>query len=89
MEALRAEVEGGVQAALDVADRLIGLLDRMDVDPDLEDGGDAEPSLGAPEGHECQIVWLRGNDADREASTPEPALPAAQIEAPSIPRACG
>ena len=30
-------------------ERLIGLLDTLDPDPDLEDGGDGEPILGAPE----------------------------------------
>ena len=30
LEVIRAEIEHGVQAALDTADRLIGLLDRMD-----------------------------------------------------------
>lgn len=59
--ALRAEIEQAAQAALDQADRLIALLDRMDGNTDDEDGSDAEPSLGAPEGHESQIVWLRGS----------------------------
>ena len=44
LEVIRAEIEHGVQAALDTADRLIGLLDRMDDDADLEDGGGSEPS---------------------------------------------
>lgn len=59
--ALRLELEQAAQAALDQADRLIALLDHMDGEADDEDGGDAEPSLGAPEGHESQIVWLRGS----------------------------
>ena len=63
---VRAQLEHAAQAALDTADRIIALIDRMDGDPDLEDGGDAEPSLGAPEGHATQIVWLRGSDSDRE-----------------------
>lgn len=67
--ALRLELEQAAQAALDQADRLIALLDRMDGETDDEDGGDAEPSLGAPEGHESQIVWLRGSDRDLEART--------------------
>lgn len=41
-------------------------LDEIDGDPDLEDGGDAEPSLGAPEGQGSQVVWLRGGDRDLE-----------------------
>lgn len=67
--ALRLELEQAAQAALDQADRLIALLDRMDREADDEDGGDAEPSLGAPEGHESQIVWLPGTDRGLEAST--------------------
>jgi hypothetical protein len=63
---IRTQLELAAQAVLDTADRIIALLDREDGDPDREDGGDAEPSLGAPEGHASQIVWLRGSDADRE-----------------------
>lgn len=68
--ALRLELEQAAQAALDQADRLIALLDRMDGEPDDEDGGDAEPSLAAPEGHDSQVVWLRGSDRDLEACAP-------------------
>lgn len=64
--ALRAEIEAAAQAALDHADALIAILDRLDGEPDDEDGADAEPALGAPEGHESQIVWLRGCGEDRE-----------------------
>lgn len=63
---VRAAIEDAAQVALDTADRLIALLDRMEGDTDREDGGDAEPSLGAPEGHASQIVWLRGSDLDHE-----------------------
>ena len=63
---LRAEIEAAAQAALDHADALIAILDRLDGDADTEDGADAEPALGAPEGHESQIVWLRGCGEDRE-----------------------
>ena len=46
---------------------LVAALDEMDEDPDLEDGGDAEPSLGAPDNHQAsQVVWLRGGDRDLE-----------------------
>lgn len=65
--ALRAEIEAAAQAALDHADALIAILDRLDGEPDDEDGADAEPSLGAPEGHASQVVWLRGPDRDLEA----------------------
>jgi hypothetical protein len=56
----RARIEGALALALDI----------IDGDSDLEDGGDAEPSLGAPEGHTSQVVWLRGGDRDLEATGP-------------------
>ncbi|MCJ2118780.1 hypothetical protein MKK65_19790 [Methylobacterium sp. J-001] len=74
---LRASLEEAAQVALDAADRIIAVLDRMDGDPDLEDGANAERSLAAPENHTgSQVVWMRGNDQDREAEAPETALPA-------------
>ncbi|MCJ2139486.1 hypothetical protein [Methylobacterium sp. E-066] len=74
--ALRASLEEAAQVALDAADRIIAVLDRMDGDTDLEDGADDEPSLAAPENHTgSQVTWLRGNDADREAEASETALP--------------
>ncbi|KQP67692.1 hypothetical protein ASF41_21660 [Methylobacterium sp. Leaf111] len=63
---MRRQLEDAAQAALDTADRLIALLDRLDGDSDREDGADAEPSLGAPENHASQIVWLRGSSSDTE-----------------------
>ncbi len=40
-----------MRATLELAaERIISILDQLDQDPDLEDGGDAEPSLGGPEG---------------------------------------
>ena len=73
---LRASLEEAAQVALDAADRIIAVLDRMDGDTDLEDGADAEPSLAAPENHTgSQVVWMRGNDADREIEAPEVVLP--------------
>ena len=60
---IRAQLENAV-------DRLIAILDRLDGDPDAEDGGDAEPSLAAPEGHASQIGWCRGGDADLERDEP-------------------
>ena len=53
---LRTHIEAEAQAALDIADRLIALLDRMDGDTDREDGGDAEPSLAAQENHHASQV---------------------------------
>lgn len=62
----REEFERLADLALDIVDRIVALLDAQDSDPDCEDDGDAEPSLGAPEGHENQIIWLRGTDRDLE-----------------------
>lgn len=62
----RARLEEAAQAALDTADRIIAVLDRADGDPDQEDAGDTEPDLGAPDGHDHQILWFRGFDSDRE-----------------------
>lgn len=62
----RARIEGALALALDAVDHLVAALDEMDEDPDLEDGTDAEPSLGAPDGHDSQVVWLRGGDRDLE-----------------------
>ena len=65
----RASIEGALALALDVVDHLVAALDIIDGDPDLEDGGDGEPSLGAPENHHgSQVVWLRGGDRDLEGS---------------------
>jgi hypothetical protein len=64
---VRRQIEDAAQAALDTADRLIALLDQIEGDTDWEDGGDAEPSLGAPENHHAsQVAWLRGSCSDRE-----------------------
>lgn len=48
---VRKEAEEIVEASLDLIERMLRILDRLDHDPDLEDGGDAEPSLGWPMGH--------------------------------------
>ena len=78
---LRASLEEAAQTALDAADRIIAVLDRMDGDTDLEDGADAEPSLAAPENHTgSQVVWMRGNDADLEIEAPEVVLPEVAAE---------
>lgn len=64
----REEFERLAELALDIVDRIVSILDSEDGDPDREDGGDSEPSLGAPENHHgSQVVWLRGNDRDLEA----------------------
>ena len=72
----RRVIEEAAQAALDTADSLLAILDRMDGDTDLEDGGDTEPALAAPENHHgSQVVWMRGNDGDREAEAREILVP--------------
>ena len=82
--ALRASLEEAAQTALDVADRIIAVLDRMDGDADHEDGGDAEPSLAAPENVTgSQLVYMRRSDQDREAEAPEAVLPEVVAEPPS------
>ena len=78
---LRASLEEAAQTALDAADRIIAVLDRMDGDADHEDNGDAEPSLAAPENATgSQVVYMRGGDQDREEATPETVLPEVPIE---------
>ncbi|MCJ2141569.1 hypothetical protein [Methylobacterium sp. E-066] len=84
--ALRASLEEAAQVALDAADRIIAVLDRLDGDPDFEDGADEEPSLAAPENHTgSQVVWMRGNDQDREIEAPETVLPEVALEAVILP----
>ena len=64
----RAELR---EALADRIERYLAILDRLDGDPDLEDGADAEPSLGSlgstaasrGSGH---TLWLRGGTDDRE-----------------------
>lgn len=74
--ALRASLEEAAQTALDAADRIIAVLDRMDGDVDDEDGADAEPSLAAPENTVgSQVVYMRGVNQDRETGAPETVLP--------------
>lgn len=68
---IREHIERAIEAALETAQRLIGILDRADGTPDAEDCGDDEPSLGAPEGHVSQLVWLRGGDRDLETLASE------------------
>lgn len=63
---VRAQIERALEAALTTVDHLVAVLDGMDADPEAEDGSDAEPSLGAPEGHASQLVWLRGTTRDLE-----------------------
>ena len=83
---LRASLEEAAQTALDAADRIIAVLDRMDGDTDYEDGGDEEPSLAAPENHEgSQVDYMHGNDQDRDAEAPETVLPEVPAGAEILP----
>ncbi|MCJ2068528.1 hypothetical protein MKK75_06870 [Methylobacterium sp. J-030] len=83
---LRASLEEAAQIALDAADRIIAVLDSMDGDADLEDGGDAEPSLAAPENATgSQVTWMRGNDQDHEVEALETRLP--EVAAEPMPEA--
>lgn len=53
----------------DAVERLLAILDALDGEPDLEDGMDAEPSLGVPENHHAsQIGWMRGSNTECEAA---------------------
>jgi hypothetical protein len=67
----REEFERLAELALDIVDRIVAILNEGDGDPDRENGGEAEPNLGAPEGYASQIVWLRGGDRDLEGTSSE------------------
>jgi hypothetical protein len=53
---LRARMERAVEKLLAAAERLIAELDALEPDPDLEDGHDAEPSLGQHDDREGEDV---------------------------------
>jgi hypothetical protein len=55
----RFYAEALIQQAIDI-------LDELDGCEDLEDSGDAEPSLACPVGGDNQICWSAGCDDDRE-----------------------
>ena len=83
---IRTRLGEALQTALDAADHIIAVLDRMDGDTDAEDDADAEPALAAPENHHgSQVVWMRGNDADREAEAVEILLPVVAAQRALIP----
>ncbi len=52
--------------AENLIEQAIAILDTLDGDADLEDGGEGEPSLASPTGGENQIIWCAGSDDDRE-----------------------
>ncbi|MCJ2044422.1 hypothetical protein MKK58_07725 [Methylobacterium sp. J-078] len=62
----REEFQRLADLALDVVDRIVAILDEIDGDADFEPDADSEPSLAAPIGGACQIVWMRGGDHDLE-----------------------
>jgi hypothetical protein len=83
---IRASLEAAAQVALDAADRIIAVLDRLDGDTDLEGGADTDPSLAAPENHAgSEVVYMRGGDRDREAEAPETVLPEVDAETATEP----
>jgi hypothetical protein len=63
----RREIERAIE-------RLIALLDLIDGDPDLEDGGDGEPSLGwVMSQSSCPLIHSAdaGDDREREDENDE------------------
>ncbi|MDP4022436.1 hypothetical protein Q8W71_07365 [Methylobacterium sp. NEAU 140] len=61
---LRARIARQIEADLDRVDRCLRILDALTPDPDIEEGGDTEPSLGSLGG--SQLWWSRGGLDDRE-----------------------
>jgi hypothetical protein len=55
----RFYAESLIQQAIDI-------LDHLDGDADIEDSGEAEPSLACPVGGDDQTIWCAGGDDDRE-----------------------
>ena len=47
-------------------EQAISILDAVDGDADLKDGGDGEPSLASSVGGDSQLCWSAGSDDDRE-----------------------
>lgn len=82
MDAITLTLNPGDRLTLSTTiERLIGLLDGMEADPDIESNGDAEPWLGASERHpepsrlkerksdsamHSQETWASGDAADQE-----------------------
>ena len=60
-------------------EQAIRILDAIDGDVDLEDGGDLETSLASPVGGESQIVWCAGCEDDREICCPTATKPTTTI----------
>ena len=62
----RERLELAIQKAIDLLDRHDAETEDMEEDDAAEDGGDDEPSLGAPENHHVHGLWCRGGDGDLE-----------------------
>ncbi len=62
----RAEYRRWRFYAESLIEQAITILDTLDGDADLEDGGEGEPSLASPIGGESQIIWCAGADDDRD-----------------------
>ncbi|KAA0122831.1 hypothetical protein CIW48_15420 [Methylobacterium sp. P1-11] len=81
---LRASLEEAAQTALDAADRIIAVLDRMDGGVDHDETGGSKPSLASPENVTySQVVYMRGGDQDREAEAAETTPPEVPAEQPA------
>jgi hypothetical protein len=65
----------------DEIERLIGILDAMEPDPDLEETGDLEPSLGWSPDRQCVIET--GDDCEADWSDTEPSLGALNVQMPA------
>lgn len=65
---LRARMESAIESMMAACERLVAELDAMDGDPDLEDGADAEPSLGSlnPTTWADQSNWSAGGTDELE-----------------------
>lgn len=67
-----------------LVERLIDVLDDLGGDPDLEDGGDDEPSLSAaipgPSWVSSQDAWIQGPDDDREDQCEDEGAPTGDDE---------
>lgn len=48
-------IEAALKKTLDAVDHLVVRLDELDEDPDLEESGDEEPSLGVPADGDSQV----------------------------------
>ncbi|MCJ2039566.1 hypothetical protein MKK55_11525 [Methylobacterium sp. J-059] len=86
----RRIIEEAARTALDTADSLLAILDRMDGDAETEDAGAAEPAPApiVAERVGAQVVSLRGPAVDLRPSAPESVLqdmPAAPTVLPFAP----